>query len=65
MSYVERWTPNLRIYENLVKEIESFVPPEDCLKAEFHRLLSHPAIILRFIPESAFEQGPRSLPQKL
>jgi len=62
ITYVERWLPELRLYENLVAEIGNFVPPEECLKAEFHRLLSHPAIILRVIPENAFDKGPRSLP---
>jgi len=62
INFVERWYPDLRLYENLVQEISDFVPPEECLKSEFLRQLSHPAIILRFIPESAFEKGPRNLP---
>ena len=55
----------MHLYENLVHEVEDFVPPEECLKSEFLRQLSHPAIILRFIPESAFEKGPRNLPWQL
>ena len=62
---MERWLPDLRLYELITNEIREFVPPEECLKIEFSRYLSHPAIILRFIPESAFEQGPRSLPWQL
>ena len=54
---IEKHRPELRIYENLVSEIGNFVPPEDCLKAEFHRLLSHPAVTLRMIPDGAFERG--------
>ena len=54
---IEKHRPELRIYENLVSEIGNFVPPEDCLKAEFHRLLSHPAVTLRMIPDAAFERG--------
>ena len=64
-DYVDRWRPELRLFENLITEIESFVPPEECLKAEFHRLLSHPAIMLRVVPEDAFEKDARSLPAQL
>ena len=35
------------------------------ITAEFHRLLSHPAIMLRVIPEDAFCKGARSLPGPL
>lgn len=62
VNFIDRWRPELRLYELLIKEIGDFVPPEECLKAEFHRLLSHPAIILRVIPENAFDKGNRSLP---
>ena len=62
VTYLERWRPELWLYENLVEEFGSFVPPEQCPKAEFARLLGHPAIILRFIPETAFNKGARSLP---
>ena len=65
MLFIERWKPAVRLYENIVEEIDSFVAPKDCLKAEFHRYLSHPAIILRVIPEGAFDKGPRSLPSQL
>lgn len=65
VQFIERWRPELRLYENMQEEIENFVPPESCLKAEFHRYLSHPAIILRVIPEGAFEKGARSLPSLL
>ena len=65
VNLVERWRPDLRLYECLVAEIGNFVPPEECLKAEFHRMLAHPAIILRVTPENAFDKGPRSLPLQL
>ena len=65
VTYIEMWRPELRLYENLVTEIGSFVPPEECLKAESARLLSHPAMILRVIPETAFSKGVRSLPAQL
>lgn len=62
VHFIEKYRPELRLYENIIAEVESFVPPEDCMKAEFHRLLSHPAMILRVLPEGAFSKGPRSLP---
>ena len=64
-QYIERWRPELRMYENLMTEIQNFFAPEEQLRGEFHRLLSHPAIILRVIPEGAFDKGPRSLPSQL
>lgn len=65
IQYIERWRPDVRLFENLITEIDSFVPPEESLKAEYHRYLSHPAIILRVIPEGAFEKGLRSLPSEI
>ena len=64
-TYVERFRPDLWLYENLIAEIGSFVPPEEGLKVEFTRLLSHPAMILRVIPEHAFNKSARSLPEPL
>ena len=54
VHFIEKYRPELRLYENIIAEVGAFVPPEECMKAEFHRLLSHPAIILRVIPEGAF-----------
>lgn len=65
VHHIEKYRPELRFYENMIEEIENFVPPEECLKAEFHRLLSHPAITLRMIPDGAFDRGSRSLPSQL
>ena len=48
-----------------VEEIAKDVQQKKELKAEFHRLLSHPAIMLRVIPEDAFCKGARSLPGPL
>ena len=64
VHYIEKYRPDLRIYEFICAEIENFVPPEDCMKAEFHRLLSHPCISLRMIPDGAFARGSRSLPSQ-
>lgn len=63
--YVDRFRPDLWLFENLIGEISTFTPPEDSLKVEFTRLLSHPAMILRLIPETAFDRGARSLPSQL
>lgn len=65
IQQVERFLPHLRLYENILAEIYDFVPPEDCLKGEFTRLLSHPSTILRVVPEDAFTRGARSLPSPL
>ena len=61
-EFVERWRPELRLYETVMEEIEAFIPPEQCLKGEFLRLFSHPAVVLRVIPDKAFEPGPQTLP---
>ena len=57
-DFIERWRPELRLYEILKREIEDFTPPEQCLKAEFLRLFSHPAAVLRVTPDKAFDHGP-------
>ena len=63
---VELVKPNLRLYENFLAEIENFDPPEGLrAKSDFLRYLSHPAIILRVLPDKAFQNGPRTLPLQL
>ena len=62
-DFIERWRPELRLYEIVRQELDDFVPPENCLKAEFLRLFSHPAVVLRVTPDRAFEPGPQALPQ--
>lgn len=42
---------SIRFYENLTKELADFRPPEEDLNVEYNRLLAHPTLILRVIPD--------------
>ena len=60
-SEMLRNTPELRIHDTLVNEIAEFREPESSLKGEFTRWLSHPALLLRLIPEKFSERMPMQL----
>ena len=46
----------MRLYEILVKEIASFVPPEESLRVEFTKVLAHPSLVLNVVPEKFSER---------
>lgn len=56
-----RNTPELRLYDTLLTEMSEFREPEKSLKGEFIRWLSHPAMLLRLIPERYGERMPMQL----
>ena len=53
-----RTNPELRFYDTLIEEINEFREPEACLKGEFTRLIAHPALLLRLIPEKFNQKMP-------
>ena len=48
--------PELRLFENIVREVDNFIAPDESLRTEFSRALAHPSHVLNVIPEKLNER---------